>query len=256
MSSSYSLTLIFFFASSFLYTSSNSFNITNILDQHHDFSTFNDLLTQTQLASAINSRQTITVLAVSNGALSSLSDKPKAMLKNILSLHIVLDYYDEKKLKNLNKKSVILTTLFQSSGLARGQQGFLNATVTKDGDVSFGSAVPGSPLNAQLEESVVSLPFNISVLHISSAIMIDDVKADNAPTTSPSSPVSSPPKPAETPESGDFDEPPSFAPDDAVADGPSEEAGSASGVSSINSQLDLAFVLVMSSVWWFLMVKT
>lgn len=118
----------------------------------------------------------------------------------------------------------------------------------KNGDVAFGSAVPGSTLNAQLVDSVASLPFNISVLHISSAIMID-VKGDNAPTSSPSSPVSSPPKPAESPEN-DYDEPPSSAPD-AAADGPSEKDGSANGVSAISSQLDLVFALVMSFFWWF-----
>ncbi|CAH2053888.1 unnamed protein product [Thlaspi arvense] len=132
--------------------------------------------------------QTITVLALSNDAISSLSGQPNTMIKKILSLHIVLDYYDIKKLKNLNKKSAMLTTLFQSNGQAKGQQGFLNATVMKNGDVAFGSAVPGSTLNAQLVDSVASQPFNISVLHISSAIMID-VRAD-APTGS-SSPVSS-----------------------------------------------------------------
>lgn len=247
-----SLTLFFFFASTFLYTISNSFNITNILNEHDDFSTFNNLLSETQLASTINNRQTITVLVVSNGALSSLSGQPTNVIKKILSLHIVLDYYDQKKLKNLNKKSVLLTTLFQSTGQARGQEGFLNATVMKDGDVAFGSAVPGSGLNAQLLDSVASLPFNISVLHISSAIMID-VKADNAPTGSPLSPVSSPPRPAQSPDGDDYDhdEPPSSAPV-AAADGPSENADSTNGVSRIDSQPALAFTLLMSSIWWFM----
>lgn len=247
-----SLTLFFFFAFTFLYTSSHSFNITNILNQHSDFSTFNNLLTQTQLASTINNRQTITVLAVSNGAISSLSGQPTAFIKKILSLHIVLDYYDEKKLKNLNKKSVILTTLFQSSGQARGQQGFLNATVMKNGDVLIGSAIPGTSVNAQLVEPVMSQPFNISVLHISSAIMIN-VNADNAPSGSPSSP---PPLPAQPPNDDDYDydeppSPPSSAPR-AASDKASAKSGSASGVSGIDSHPVLAFALVMTSIWWFM----
>ncbi|XP_010486992.1 PREDICTED: fasciclin-like arabinogalactan protein 14 [Camelina sativa] len=254
MSSSLTL-FFFFFVFTFLYTTSNSFNITNILNEHDDFSTFNKLLSETQLASTINSRQTITVLVVSNGAISSLSGQPTNLIKKILSLHIILDYYDQKKLKNLSKKSVLLTTLFQSSGQARGQQGFLNATVTKDGNVLFGSAVPGPDLNAELLDSVASLPFNISVLHISSAIMID-VKADNAPTGSPLSPVSSPPRPAESPNDDDYEydeppPPPSFAPR-AAADGPSKSADSDNGVSRINSLPALAFTLLMSSIWWFM----
>ncbi|EOA31887.1 hypothetical protein CARUB_v10015115mg [Capsella rubella] len=251
MSSSLTLFFFFFFVSTFLYTSSNSFNITNILNEHDDFSTFNNLLSETQLASTINKRQTITVLVVSNGALSSLSGQPTDVIKKILSLHIVLDYYDQKKLKNLSKKSVLLTTLFQSSGQAKGQQGFLNATVMTNGDVAFGSAVPGSDRNSQLLDSVASLPFNISVLHISSAIMID-VKADNAPTASPLSPVSSPPRPAQSPNGDDYDEPPSSAPG-AAADGPSSEnADSANRVSRIDSLPALAFTLLMSSIWLFM----
>ncbi|CAA7016249.1 unnamed protein product [Microthlaspi erraticum] len=235
--SSSSCAIFFFFASTFLYTSSYSFNITEILDQYDDFSTFNALLSQTKLASTINHRKTITVLAFSNEAISTFSGQSNTVIKDILSLHIILDYYDIEKLENMNKMSLILPTLFESSGDAKGKQGFLNATLTRNGDIVFGSAVPGSILNSKVEESVASQPFNVSVLHISNAIMID--VGAHAPTGS-SSPVSSPPRPR-----------PAQSPHDS---GDHENADSANGVSKLNSRFDLAFALVMSSFLWFMTV--
>ncbi|CAN7050369.1 hypothetical protein Bca4012_074450 [Brassica carinata] len=269
MSSSYSsLTLFFFFASTFLYTSSNSFNITNILNQNNEFSTFNNLLTQTNLASAINSRQTITVLALSNDAVSHFSDQSAEDNKKVLSLLIILDYYDIKKLRSLNKKSVILTTLFQASGQAKGEQGFVNATVMNNGDVMFGSAVPGSILDSKLIDSVATHPYNISVLHISSYIrfMNPDGSFDVGSSSKPL-----PPQPPND-DDYEFDEPPSppssttkpvvadataataKPPSAATAKPPSAaKANSTSGVSAINAP-NFASAFVVSSFWLFMTV--
>ncbi|KAG2305777.1 hypothetical protein Bca4012_085344 [Brassica carinata] len=258
-SSSYSLTLFFLFASTSLYTSSNSFNITNILNQNNEFSTFNNLLSQTGLASTINSRQTITVLALSNDAMSFFSSQSTEDNKKSLSLLIVLDYYDIKKLKNLNKKSVILTTLFQASGQAKGLQGFVNATVMNNGDVMFGSAVRGSGFDAKLIDSVATLAYNISVLHISSYISIMNPEGSSYHG-------STSPLPAQPPGDDDYesDEPPSppssttkpvvAAATAATAKPPSSaKANSTSGVSAVNTP-NLAFAFVISSFWLFMTV--
>ncbi|KAL3529009.1 hypothetical protein ACH5RR_008331 [Cinchona calisaya] len=132
--------LFYFFL---LFYSSDAFNITQFLGQYTNFSTFNNYLIQTQLADSINSRQTITILAVDNDNISPLSEKPADVLKDIISVHVILDYYDFEKLHHLPNKTAILTTLFQASGLATGQQGFLNVTVMTTGSVVFGSAVEG-----------------------------------------------------------------------------------------------------------------
>ncbi|KAG2317925.1 hypothetical protein Bca52824_021047 [Brassica carinata] len=254
-----SLTLFFFFASTLLYA--HAFNITRILNLNNEFSTFNNLLSQTGLASTINSRQTITVLALSNDAVSVFTDQSTEDNKKSLSLHVVLDYYDIKKLKSLNKKSVILTTLFQSSGQAKGQQGFINATVMSNGDVMFGSAVPGSILDAKLIDSVATHPYDISVLHISSyiPIMNPEGPSDHGSSSSPL-----PPQPP-----GDddytYDEPPSppssttkpvvAAATAATAKPPSAAKANSttSGVPAINTP-HLAFAFVISSFWFFVTV--
>ncbi|KAF2301658.1 hypothetical protein GH714_028524 [Hevea brasiliensis] len=112
-------------------------------------------------------------------------EKLDAVQVGVLSLHVILDYYDAAKLQNLSKKTVILTTLYQSSGQARGKEGFLNVTDMGGDQVAFGSAVAGSSLNSNLVKSVTSQPYNISVLQVSSPIMPESVTKTNTRTSTP-----------------------------------------------------------------------
>ncbi|KAL5823502.1 hypothetical protein ACOSQ4_021402 [Xanthoceras sorbifolium] len=199
MSSSKPVSLFFFFFYFLFFSSSSALNITSILSEYSDFSTFSNLLDQTKVSESINSRQTITVLVVNNAAFSSLSGEPDTLVKNILSLHVILDYFDQQKLQNLEKKTAILTTLYQSSGQAKDQQGFLNVTHLSDGSIAFGSAVPGAERKAKLVKSVASQPYNISILQVSSVIVPPGLTASsqsnsNSTTETPSSSSPSPTK--------------------------------------------------------------
>ncbi|PKI75260.1 hypothetical protein CRG98_004300 [Punica granatum] len=190
----------------------SAFNITRLLGRYPNFSTFNDYLTQTKLYEQINRRQTITVLVVDNSAIGGISGKPLDLIKRILSTHVVLDYYDTEKLHDLSKKSTLLTTLYQASGIADNQQGFLNVTKKgSSGDVVFGSAVKGSSLDANLVQQVAAQPYNVSVLQVSS--IINTPGLDGADVNSTSAP--SPPPPAKTP---------AKAPSPSTAEAPAEEA--------------------------------
>ncbi|KAI3932581.1 hypothetical protein MKW98_012552 [Papaver atlanticum] len=175
-----------------LYVSSaQAFNITKLLAFYDPtYSTFNSYLTQANLASDINRRQTITVLAVPNSAMKSLEGKSKDVIKDVMSLHVILDYFDDQKIHKLSRETALLTTLFQSSGVADGQQGFLNVTVLSSGEVAFGSAVKGAQLNAQLVKSVAAQPYNISVLEVSSLIIPQGI--DNSPPSPPPPPSAAP----------------------------------------------------------------
>ncbi|CAN6448182.1 unnamed protein product [Victoria cruziana] len=158
----------------FLFISTaTSFNITSILGNFPDFSVFNGYLTQTGLAVEINSRSPITVLATNNDAIAVLSQRNFQVdsIERILSLHVVLDYYDQNKLKQSAGRSSLLTTLFQTTGAATGQQGFLNATYLNDGDIVFGSGVRGSSLTSKFVKLITSEPRNLSVIQISSVII-------------------------------------------------------------------------------------
>ncbi|KAE8735188.1 Flowering promoting factor 1 [Hibiscus syriacus] len=146
--------------------------------------------------------------------------------------HIILDYFDKEKIRKLGKKSALLTTLYQTTGSASNQNGFVNLTRIAPGDVVFGSATKGSPLVAKLLGSVISQPFNLSVLHISTPIVApafgDPVLAPPPPPGSkPPAPApkksksrsSSAPGPNEEEEAGD-EEAPAPSPSDAPAPSP------------------------------------
>ncbi|XP_050231587.1 fasciclin-like arabinogalactan protein 14 [Mercurialis annua] len=201
---SYSSFLALCFSFFLLFSAVTAFNITKILSNYSDFTTFNDILTKTQVASTINSRQTITILAVDNANISPLSTQSLDMQKTILSMHVILDYYDDAKLQKLPNKTELLTTLYQSSGQAVGDDGFLNATLMRNGDVVLGSAVSGSSLNSKLIKPLMTQPYNVSILHVSDIIMPRDINLSAKSTSAPppsagESPKSSPPSPSKAP---------------------------------------------------------
>ncbi|KAJ8752871.1 hypothetical protein K2173_008606 [Erythroxylum novogranatense] len=96
-------------------TPSNAHNITRLLAKHPDFSTFNHYLTTTHLAAEINSRTTITILVVDNVVMSDLLSKHPSIytIKNILSLHTLLDYFGTKKLHQITNGTALAATMFQ-----------------------------------------------------------------------------------------------------------------------------------------------
>ncbi|XP_010909123.1 fasciclin-like arabinogalactan protein 14 [Elaeis guineensis] len=170
----------------FLLFSVEAFNITHILESYSSYSTFNNYLTQTKLAEEINHRQTITILVVDNSKMSAVFSKPIEILKNIMAIHIILDYYDTNKLSHIPHKSALLTTLFQTSGIANNKLGFLNVTNMPNDDVVFGSATPEAPLSSTFTKMVVTKPYNISILEISDLILppgIESAKQASPPAT-------------------------------------------------------------------------
>ncbi|KNA25811.1 hypothetical protein SOVF_003130 [Spinacia oleracea] len=155
-----------------IFAVSYAHNITEILSSDPSLSQFSSFLTQTKLDDEINSRQTITVLALDNAAMATLTAKhPISVVKNLLSLHILLDYYDPKKLHSIDNGTVLTTTLYQTTGSASSQEGSVNITDLKGGSVGFGSGAPGSKLDSTYTKSVKQIPYNISVLEISAPII-------------------------------------------------------------------------------------
>ncbi|KAJ6713185.1 FASCICLIN-LIKE ARABINOGALACTAN PROTEIN [Salix purpurea] len=183
------------------FNTARAFNITQILSQYSDFKTFSSYLTETQLAGEINSRQTITVLVVEDGNMSPLSGKPKDEIKNVLSGHVILDYYDVAKLQKLQNKTAMLTTLFQSSGQAVGQQGFLNVTVSEH------------ELSCVWVSNIIVPAGTGKTNSTTSPVTV------GSPKTSPTSPASSPEKPPSS-----SNPPPSKAPAPSTAKPPPTNA--------------------------------
>lgn len=149
---------------------SDAHNITEILAKHPEFSTFNHYLTLTHLAPEINSRTTITVCAVDNAAMSSLLSKHPSIytIKNILSLHVLLDYFGAKKLHQITNGTALAATMYQATGTAQGSSGFVNITDLRGGKVSFTPQnTDPTTLPSTFIKSVQELPYNISVIQIS-----------------------------------------------------------------------------------------
>lgn len=190
------------FLSLLLLYSSNSlaFNITRILSPYPEFASLNGLLSQSKVAEEINSRRTLTVLVFNNAEASAFSGKPVEVIKKILSVHVILDYYDVKKLTELgvSTKTSTLTTLFQASGSASGKQGFMNVSLVNEGEIAFGAAAKGGALNSKLVKSVAAQPYNISVLQITTPIQVPGIESTPPPKPA-SSPVPVAPKKSPTP---------------------------------------------------------
>ncbi|XVF81428.1 hypothetical protein PTKIN_Ptkin15bG0154000 [Pterospermum kingtungense] len=180
---SLALFLLLLFSSST--TTSNAHNITKILAKHPEFSTFNHYLTITHLAAEINRRETITVLALDNAAMSSLLDKHLSLytLKNVLSLHVLVDYFGSKKLHQITNGTALSATMFQATGAAPGSSGYINITDLKGGKVGFGAENNDGKLDAVYQKSVAEIPYNISVLQISQPLNSAEAEA---PTAEPS----------------------------------------------------------------------
>ncbi|XP_050379692.1 fasciclin-like arabinogalactan protein 14 [Argentina anserina] len=205
-----------------LFSCSYAFNITDILSNYKDFSTFNDYLTRTTIADQINKRDSLTIFVVDNDGMGSITKKSLDMVAKLLSVHVALEYFDTKKLQQLpTDEPTIMTTLLQANGQATGQQGFLKATIggnsTAGDGVSISSA--SSPdQSANIVQMVTSQPYNISVFQISNAIVPNIISPPiAAPTHMPTSPAESP---ADSPHSpkGLLDSP-NAAPGTGTADG-------------------------------------
>ncbi|KAG1371343.1 hypothetical protein COCNU_16G004370 [Cocos nucifera] len=149
----------------FLFLSSAmAFNITAILEPFSEFTTFNKYLNQTKLVHEINHRQTITILVVDNSSMSAISSLPEESIKHVMEVHVILDYCDIRKISRILGKSFLLTTLFQTTGVATKRMGFLNITHKADESVLFGSAVLSVLHTSTLIKKVMTMPYNISVL--------------------------------------------------------------------------------------------
>ncbi|PKA58656.1 Fasciclin-like arabinogalactan protein 2 [Apostasia shenzhenica] len=164
----------------------HGFNVTKILGEHPDFSTFNHYLTVTHLAGEINSRRTITVLAVNNAGMAELLGKHFSLptLRNVLSLHVLVDYFGAKKLHELTHGSALSSSLFQATGAAPGTSGFVNISDHRAGLVSFSATSDDSTVVAadtsSFVKSLKELPYNVSIVQISKPLSSPEAEAPAA----------------------------------------------------------------------------
>ncbi|XVE51754.1 hypothetical protein DITRI_Ditri02bG0066100 [Diplodiscus trichospermus] len=270
--------VLFFSLFLLLSSAADAFNITEILSPYPDFTTFNNYLIQTGVAGEINSKQTITVLVVADGNMSAVSGQSIDTIKKVLSVHVILDYYDVTKLQNLHAKSVVVTTLYQQSGKAQNQQGFLTVTHVGNGPVAFGSAAPGSNVDSILVKTISSQPYNISVLQVTNMISVTSNSTTpssptaEAPAVSPpppparaspprkalapgpsqkKSPAASPPKPSDA--TAPLADTPVGSPSNPVVDGPASDTKTSAASVITSEGIYLVSILTVFTSGWFLL---
>lgn len=157
-------------------------NITAILSKYPDFSTFNNYLTATLLSPEIHRRETTTtVCAIDNAAMDRFlsNDLTLGAIKSVLSLHILLDYFDAEKLLLLPNGTAQSPTL--SPPPASVQITNLNG-----GNVAF-SPKDHAADAATFVKSVETVPYNLSVIQISAALLISAAAPAPAPAPSEAS---------------------------------------------------------------------
>ncbi|KAK6918718.1 FAS1 domain [Dillenia turbinata] len=164
-------------------TTVHAHNITKILAKHPEFSTFNHYLTATRLAAEINRRQTITVCVVDNAGMADLLSKHLSIysIKNVLSLHVFVDYFGAKKLHQITDGTATTATMYQATGSAPGTAGFVNITDLPHGKVGFGAQDNGGVLDSFFVKSVEEIPYNISIIQISKTLSSPEAEAPVAP---------------------------------------------------------------------------
>ncbi|CAL0327244.1 unnamed protein product [Lupinus luteus] len=171
----------------------HAFDVLKYFGSDPEFTQFIKALTDTKLVDEINKRSTITVLSLNNEAMSSLSGKSTSTLKDILSTHLLLDFYDEKGLFYANTNHTKMPTLFQSSGKAVNDQGYIYVSLINEGEIAFASAVNNAPYKSLLVKTVASEPSTISVLQVSAPIIAPGIVSTVTPVVS-IAPVPSAPK--------------------------------------------------------------
>ncbi|KAI8570697.1 hypothetical protein RHMOL_Rhmol01G0056300 [Rhododendron molle] len=183
------------------------FDILEVLagSKQESFSTFISLLNQTGLAKEINARNTITVLAVGDGAIGGLASKNLDRIKDILSTHVILDYYGVDKLLELSsKKNTTVTTMYQATGVADGMQGYLKIVVLPNQGpqlterIRIGSAAKGAPIDIRLlhDSEVAFKKFDYVVHSISGVIFTPGIDGLTPPPTVAPAPTKPPVAPA------------------------------------------------------------
>ncbi|KAE9586998.1 hypothetical protein Lal_00004935 [Lupinus albus] len=171
----------------------HAFDVLKSFGSDPEFTQFIKALTDTKLVDEINKRSTITVLSLNNEAMSSLSGKSTSTLKDILSTHLLLDFYDEKALFYANTNHTKMPTLFQSSGKAVNDQGYIYVSLINEGEIAFASAV-NNAYKSLLVKTVGSEPNTLSVLEVSAPIIAPGIESTVTPVVSVAAPVPSPPK--------------------------------------------------------------
>eukprot|EP00252_Welwitschia_mirabilis_P023405 TRINITY_DN659_c0_g1_i2.p1 TRINITY_DN659_c0_g1~~TRINITY_DN659_c0_g1_i2.p1 ORF type:complete len:411 (-),score=32.65 TRINITY_DN659_c0_g1_i2:159-1391(-) len=152
------------------------FNITTLLENHPEFQRCNDLLTTTNVAKEINNRTSLTILVPPNSILENFlasygAHLPLVEIQYVMQYHVLLEYMDWGRLRQASDSGMLVTTLYQTTGKASKNFGYVNITSDKKkGQISIRALDPYGP-RATVTKLVKALPYTISVFSIDSLLL-------------------------------------------------------------------------------------
>ncbi|QCE16163.1 protein FAM32A [Vigna unguiculata] len=139
---------------------------------------FNKALTEANLVDKINALKSVTVLPLSNKAMASLAGKSPAFLKATVSTHVLIGYYDQRRIFDDVGSQIPIETLFQSSGLAKDKQGYVLVQQVNEGELVMGSAAspPGTVFTSALVQTVANNPEEFVAIELNEPILVPGIE--------------------------------------------------------------------------------
>ncbi|KAM0021405.1 putative fasciclin-like arabinogalactan protein [Helianthus debilis subsp. tardiflorus] len=153
-------------------------NITHLLSPFPDLSDFSDLLTTTTVATDLSARTSLTLLAVPNPILRSSDllrrNPPSSSIADVIRYHILLQYLSPSDLRRFPASGKLITTLFQTTGRATNDFGYVNVTFNSQTNttvVRSPAAYSQQPNSATVISNIKTLPYNVSIYTVNSLIV-------------------------------------------------------------------------------------
>ena len=249
----------------------NAQKVEDLLAPFPNYSTFRQLLISTGIINEVDMRSSLTFLMPDNAVLNSfVASHPTLTAQEVadaLRYHVLLQYLDVATLQTLAyTPGSQVTTLYQTTGRANGQDGFVNITGMANNVIEVSAAAPGSPPQAAIITNVTAAPYNYSFFQIDNVLVPNNLKP-MAPTPAPTgapmgapmmgpsmAPTMTPPSmapkmapmggPAKSPMKAPAMSPGSMGPG-SMAPGPSEAM---SGASMVQSSAALLIGVVLAAV--------
>ena len=190
----------------------NAQKVEDLLLPFPNYSAFKQLLIATGIINEVDMRSSLTFLMPDNAVLNSfVASHPTLTAQEVadaLRYHVLLQYLDVPTLQTLAySNDSLVTTLYQTTGRADGQDGFVSITGMPNNVIEVSAAAPGSPPQAAIITNVTAAPYNYSFFQIDNVLVPNNLKP-MAPTPAPTgAPMGAPMMgpsmaPAMTPPSG------------------------------------------------------
>ena len=175
----------------------NAQKVEDLLLPFPNYSAFKQLLIATGIINEVDMRSSLTFLMPDNAVLNSfVASHPTLTPQEVadaLRYHVLLQYLDVGNLQTLAYTiGSQVTTLYQTTGRANGQDGFVNITGMPNNVISVSAAALGSVPQAVILTNVTAAPYNYSFFQIDNVLVPLNLRP-TAPTPAPSAaPVGAP----------------------------------------------------------------